>query len=520
MAKSRSFSIYLLKKGFDKANAMTVNHGLVDKTGSAKKLPRGSSLFIADNQPKDPWWKSYWGITENLEQVLKSAILFIHVKERWLALTFGHAYHNLKNESYEYDFGLRATLNAIDPDKIRATDILQPEDSKRERVQSPVASDLTFFDIDSDESVLRRLTGAVRSDLKSYFRNATGANNVRVSSPVDAGKIVSLCEKLLELYKKDDFKKDFPELQNIIPIKDPAVLNLLDTELTKALKNKKKELVLSVPDLLDHDKEVKFAYSGAHGSRTTYDSVKIDDYRSFLESRKIGSPTIQQLKHHKLNVKDENGQTVKSFSIYQSLLFECLLDGACYHLCEGNWFEIERDFVKKVKKEIDPFFTKNPILTECKDRLEADYNKKLDQNNNALKCLDTENISPPKQKQVEPCDIFTISNNAVNLIHIKISTRSSYLSHLFNQGVNSVELLRLEEESRKKLIKLVGKEFEDNIENGPYVVTFGIITHKPENDKSNALPIFSRVSLRRAIRSLKLMGIDCNVVLIADKVIR
>ncbi|WP_404399917.1 TIGR04141 family sporadically distributed protein [Idiomarina seosinensis] len=520
MAKSRSFSIYLLKQGFDKTNAMCAGHGLVDKTGHAKKLPLGTFLFIADNQPKEPWWKSYWGITDNLEQVLKSAILFIQVNNRWLALTFGHAYHNLKNESYEYDFGLRTTLNAIDPDKIRATDILQPEDAKRERIQSPIASDLTFFDIDSDESILRRLTGSVRSDLQPYFSNATGANNVRVTSNVDAGKIVKLCERLLGLYKKDDFKKDFPELQNIVPVKDPSLLSRLDTALTTALKNKKKELVLSVPDLLEHDKEVKFAYSGAHGPRTTYDNVKIDDYRNFLKSRKIESPSIQQLKHHKLNVKDENDQTVKSYSIYQSLLFECELKGVCYHLCEGNWFKIEKDFVNKVKKEIDPFFTKNSILTECNDRLEADYNNNLAKNNGALICLDTKNISPPKQKQVEPCDIFTISNNTVNLIHIKISTRSSSLSHLFNQGVNSVELLRLEEESRKKLIKLVGEKFENNIKNGPYIVTFGIITHKPESNKSNALPIFSRISLRRAIRSLKLMGIDCEVVLIADKVTR
>jgi len=147
MAKSRNFSIYLLKTGYNAQNALKEEHSLGEPLTSVELLPAGATLYIADNIPAEPWWKAYWGINNNLRQVLKGAIVFLPIDDRCVVLTFGHTYHNLKNEAYEYDFGLRTTLNAIDPKKIRSTDILQPEDAKRERIQSPVASDLTFFDI-------------------------------------------------------------------------------------------------------------------------------------------------------------------------------------------------------------------------------------------------------------------------------------------------------------------------------------------------------------------------------------
>ena len=154
---------------------------------------------------------------------MKGAIVFLPVKDRVFALTFGHTYHSLKEESYEYDFGLRTTLNVLDSEKIKSTDILQPENAKRERIQSPVGSNLTFFDFNKDESIIKRLTGAVKEEYKGILSNVTGANNLRVTSKVTSSEIVGLCEKVLDIYRKDDYKKTFPDVCNVSPIKDPKI---------------------------------------------------------------------------------------------------------------------------------------------------------------------------------------------------------------------------------------------------------------------------------------------------------
>jgi uncharacterized protein (TIGR04141 family) len=63
-SRSRPFSIYLLKQGFNAANALYEDHNL--KAVDAKELPQGACLYILDAKPKPPWWKDYFGIEEIL----------------------------------------------------------------------------------------------------------------------------------------------------------------------------------------------------------------------------------------------------------------------------------------------------------------------------------------------------------------------------------------------------------------------------------------------------------------------
>ena len=93
MSKSRSFSIYLLKEGFDETNALKDEHALDDAI-AGKDLPEGSTLFVLDNAPTPPWWKAYFGIQKDLKQALKGAVVFLPVNGRAFAITFGHVYHD------------------------------------------------------------------------------------------------------------------------------------------------------------------------------------------------------------------------------------------------------------------------------------------------------------------------------------------------------------------------------------------------------------------------------------------
>lgn len=518
--KSRNFSIYLLKRGYHAENALKDEHLLGEPCMDVENLPEGGTFYLADNTPTTPWWKAYWGLNRELKQAQKGALIFLPVSERCVALTYGHTYHNIKNEAYEYDFGLRTTLNAIDPNQIMSTDVFRPEDAKRERIQSPTASDLTFFDINSDESIIKRLAGAVRSELQPYFRHVTGANNIRISSKVVASDVTKLCSKLIEIYEKDEFKTAFPDIQNITPIKDPSIILHLDALLLDAFHAKSIDLVFTIPDILDPEIDVRFSFSGAHGSHKSFDSVFIGNYRDYLNSCGIDTVEIAQLLHHKLSIQDENGNTKQNYPIYDCMLFDCEFDGNHYHLCDGNWYRIERNYIRKLKEFLDPYFVDYPGLQECNEKREDNYNKAAAESNADFVCLDKSNISPTAQKPVEPCDLYTITGDIANLIHIKISTRSVALSHLFNQGTNAVELLRLNEEARDRLKDLVKPMQQAPIDNAKFAVTYGIITAKNKEKKSDALPIFSRISLRRSIQALKLMAINCQVVLIKDNVDR
>jgi uncharacterized protein (TIGR04141 family) len=128
------------------------------------------------------------------------------------------------------------TLSSLDPTKLKSTDTLEP--GARQRIQLPIESELTFFDFDRDSTVLRSLTGKVKDEFKELFKHATGASNLRISSDVQANGLVALCEKLLVLYQADDYITAFPEIQNIVPVRDPAQLDILNGHLLAALRGK------------------------------------------------------------------------------------------------------------------------------------------------------------------------------------------------------------------------------------------------------------------------------------------
>ncbi|MGT4071592.1 UNVERIFIED_CONTAM: TIGR04141 family sporadically distributed protein, partial [Aeromonas hydrophila] len=52
-----------------------------------------------------------------------SAIFLTRAGNRLFALSFGHGRHLLNPGCYEDRFGLRVTLNSVDPDMLRAVDV-------------------------------------------------------------------------------------------------------------------------------------------------------------------------------------------------------------------------------------------------------------------------------------------------------------------------------------------------------------------------------------------------------------
>lgn len=524
MAKSRGFSIYLLKEAFSADNALKDDHNLELIEEDNTNLPEGSVMYIADRPGNAPWWKNYWGIQQNLYQVQKGALVFLPVNNRWVVLTFGMTYHQLKDNAYEYDFGLRTTLNALDPAKIKSTDILQPENAKRQRIQSPTASSLNFFDIRHDESIIKKLTGSVKAEYNELFKNATGASSLRISSNRSADEITGLCSTLIEIYEKDDYVQSFPDIRNIEPVKDPDKIIQLNEKLMEAFAEAPVELVLSIPEIIDYSDTFKIKYSGAGRSNLEYSDVFISGYREYLQERNIEEiDDVNVFHRHSMSIQDENGQTIKQYNIYKSFLFDCEIDDETYHLCDGEWYFIETNFIQRLENALNPYFVNDHTFLHACDEVKEDaYNISVKDANPAVICLDKTSISPAGQRQVEPCDLISIIEDKVHLVHVKISTRSSSLSHLFNQGVNSVELLRMEETSRNKLKELVENDANicNLVDSGDFGVTYGIITKKAANRQSKNLPIFSRISLLRAVNALKMMGIPCSIFFIYDNIDR
>jgi uncharacterized protein (TIGR04141 family) len=290
-----------------------------------------------------------------------------------------------------------------------------------------------------------------------------------------------------------------------------------------AFKDAPVDLVLAIPEIIDYSKPFKVKFSGSGRSNKEYEDVYIGAYRDYLRETKTSIEDVNDFRRHKMQIIDENGYKIKEYTIYKSFLFDCEIDKEHFHLCDGEWYLIKTDLIQKLSDAINPYFVENhPLLPACVYKLESEYNQSIPNIYKNAFCLDGKNISINGQTMVEPCDILVEESGEVHLIHVKRSTRSSSLSHLFNQGANSVELLRKETESKEKLKELVGNnpELSELIDNEKFKVVYGIITNKAmnnSNDRSKNLPIFSRISLSRTLSYLKMMRIPCSVYLIPDE---
>lgn len=529
MTKSRFLSIYLLKSGYDHVTALRDDHRL-DASVEADALPPESTLFVSSASPHEPWWGTYLGVRSQLWQAFHGAILFLASGGRTFAITFGHVRHFLRERSYVQNFGLRVTLNAVDPERIKNTDVLEPGAARRQRPQMSVGSDITYFDIERDSTVLGSLTGRVKEAYQDVVGHVTGGQSLRCSTAASPDELTKLCRRILDIYERGDYKTSFPDLQAVVPVRDPEIVHALDERVVSAVRRRHSHLELGVPEIVDYGESVAFRFFGNGGSQI-YDDVSIDAYYEYLNEAEclINTLTIDDLKRQKLCLTSEDGrQKKRSHSVYRSLIFDTTLadNGRTYYLVEGKWYSVADDYSERLNQYLDRY-SAVVQLPAYSHKDEATYNADVG-STGSIVCLDKTNISPRGETQIEPCDLFYVDDHRAVLCHVKRWTRSSDFGHLVNQGVNAIRLLKDEEKAMGRMIGVISErsrgygqsEWQESLRRGVFKVQFAIISKKNPDGGASNLPIFSRITLRRGIRELRRMGVTVEFGFVQDDSIR
>lgn len=537
MSRTRQFSIFLLKEGFDSTNSLK-EHNHLDEEFPANSLPAESKLYVLDSPPYEPWWHEYFDVQKPILQASKGAIIFIPTQNRCFALSFGHVAHNLKDNSYEYDFGIRVTLNSLDPKKLKSADTVEPGAARRRRTQVPSAADLTFLDFDSNIEIIKSLTGQVKDELVEIFKSATGSTSLKIGLKNPPHELPTICNTLLNLYQSEEYLTNFPSIGKISPERDPDVTTPLDDLLLEKFKNHSEDIYLSIPDVVDYRDNICCKFHGKAGRSEIYPDVSLEALYEYLgDDFDYENLTLDELKSVSLILCDAEGRPTKTYSIYNAILADIDCHGRTFHMCEGSWYQIEQEYLKSLNDYLDLKIEATDLITYNHDEIndghrlysEENYNAAIPLNSVEYICLDQTNIAPTGTTKIEPCDLFAPQaydngENIAKLYHIKISTRSSSLSHLFNQGVNSAELILLEEQCRENLKALITEKIGQNslqqyhalIDQKKLKIIYAIITRKPIQNLSSNLPLFSKLSLRRCFRALDLMQLPCCLTYISD----
>ncbi len=318
---------------------------------------------------------------------------------------------------------------------------------------------------------------------------------------------------LSEFHESEAYKSDkrFAWIDNIYEIRDKAQKRGLDARLVKKLRgNDLTNAWLALPDIIDWQRAEGFSYANPT-PRFFAGDLHLKYFLESFRSRDVPLDALA-LKRSRVVCLDHNGDELERWSAYRCLYAEIETeDGNVFLLTNGHWYKLNREIVDEVNRWYDELEIDSTMMPAMKvGELEDAYNKRIGKPPQFRLFHGTPPIYLPANRgPIEFCDLAVFGEDGCDLIHVKRFGKSSKLSHLFYQGMNSARLLRISPEFRKALSKSIeddqslAKQLAEEPAQRKYRVVFAIASSSPSRLH---LPLFSKLSLRQALSELNGLG--------------
>lgn len=543
-APIQSLTCYLFKKEvttFENVFKIVDGNSLKDKFNlvpTKENITFEIKGYIEKDKPTPPSWISklspLFDFDDTIKNISNSFVFFVKVENRILAFTMGYAHHALNKTKIEYDFGLKVTLNEINYKSIRGVDVRKlSATSHQKREVSSADGIMRDFEFDFNEEFLNSLSGKAFDS--SFANSLVGKESLKLSVELKIDKIFEYSKKLLESYKKENYKENFAFIDNLKIIKDNTIWTTFKEDVKNAfISGDKSKILFAYPNITDFDfHNYKITYMQQNKQ---YTDINTDILFNFIAEKEIDLATIELDKIGIILLNDEN-IAMDRYDIWDYLSYEFEINKKKYIYSTNQVFEIEPTYFDSIIKEIDAYESNlidntinipsilywDEVNQKTKKRKEVvenegDYNLRFaSANTDKCICLDKKNFRnfpDRKNDQVEISDVVTINKEYICVKTYKSS--SSVLSHLFMQGIVSAELLIECKEYRKKIQSSVKHKFKSfiDIKNPQRTeITFVYaIAMKKDGRLSSNLPFFSKISLRQSIKNLTKMGFNVKLI--------
>lgn len=485
-----------------------------------------SQLYIKKEPPKKipPWTKLFTSssqVDENSFGASSSvgAVYVIRAHANTFILTFGTGFHLLKTEAIERDFGLKVTLNSVDPDKLRSLDKASYDHNPlNSRTQSTLDVDIFNLHLDSEMEMLYAITGS--SKVKEFGSHVTGRDAFTIAVEVDLNGLSRILKECINRYKAK-LPEKFGWVENINRVRDLDEIEILDLELDKLLAvGNISNFWLGEPEVVDWENQIGYSFD-LYAKTPRYVVLTFADYLDYLNGRVL---SVESIKNDVVHVNDSEYKSVKSWPVYRCLYAEIEFGSDQYILRNGLWYKVNNDFVKVVDEylsDLSVYHFSFPIYNHTR---EEDYNKSIANTYPEFCLMDKNNIKiGGAYDKLEHCDLI---KDGTDFIHVKYYRSSSTLSHLFAQGFLAAEAFVKDRGYRCELnpklpttIKLANPQARPEPKN--YRIVYAIATDK---NIPKELPFFSKVTLKNALKTLRaldykveLARIDVDPILLITK---
>jgi uncharacterized protein (TIGR04141 family) len=498
-----------------------------------------AKLFLKRGEEKPPSWEAFLKpgfprLSLPAARAL-SAVLILsktHSGARhWFACSFGAGRHLLNTARIQRNFGLKATLNAIyangnledDTRRIRSvTAKTVSQNTLHTKRQTDANSLFDVFGIDADADFLRNVSGKPCDE--SLGSIMTGADAVTLRIDGSIAWLGRLCLQMRELSAGDQYKEKFGWIDKVRFVTDKQLRKGVLDEVSSRIRSKNVEgLSLTIPEIID--------WEDVHHLEASWlpcqelDEVSIAHLISFLEENG-GLKDLEgvHLKDkYRLLAKDGTDQILGGGSLLNCIAGEIRFGGKTYILSDGEFFEIEPEFLTALNTEIGLIAESTVSMPQSLgNKKEEEYNEDAASSSDDYLLLDKQTVRiTSKTSPIEICDVLTANKQ---MIHVKRKLSSSSLSHLFSQGFVSGDLLVSSEDYRKECVQKINAAAEkrkpgneayrnkfnfiekDSVKPAEIEIVYAIVAKWNGRSLVESLPFFSKVNLRRLGRDLRKLG--------------
>jgi uncharacterized protein (TIGR04141 family) len=509
--KKQRLNVFLLKAG------VTINQALRDDVGGLNKhdiragLNFTGAIFTKGTPANPPSWQRFvqQGAASPLGLLLNqsaSGLILLKAVDRLFAVAFGFGRHWIDEAQIVRRFGMIVTLNVVHPDRIRSVDREEFDTIQRKtRSQTSTSSNIDSFGLNIQRDA-------------DFAAHVTGADNLILSVPVTFEQLGDKCAQALMQFGTNRYRERYAWIDNFNRITDPVKIAELDGRLVDELRTGAREnAFLTPPDTLDTQEHRGFLYPRERVGTELHQDLRIEEVLSLLDDpASIVLGDLKRWKIREFTVSEETPS--RQFSVYNASIYEVTQGTKLYVLSFGEWFEIAQDHVAAVNRLVAqiPDHEELNLISAQSGETEGSYNQRAAAaSEGELALLDANPVLyGGGRSSIEVCDLLS---SRMIFIHVKAKTKSSTLSHLFAQGLNSAQAFRDARFRQLALARCPPSHraiFRGEPRSSDFTITYAIITQAAGNLR-DALPFFSKQSLANAGEMLRNMGYQVRLKKIA-----
>ncbi|MFC0506665.1 DUF6119 family protein [Micromonospora costi] len=458
--------------------------------------------------------------------------LLLAVDERAYVLAYGTLGRFLVvREKFDPTFGVSFAVRALLPSEIRQVRRRMVGASGRvDRSLVPGGQPIWKYGIDKWGEIVGQVCGRTDNPNLTACRRTgkpvkvDGGEALHLPLSVDPDGLLADLREIDRVCRQESPLADLEFITQIrpVPANDPRLPDL-DDELDQRLGLTDPEnLALAVPGDLVGDIEHVASYrisvpkSGRAATRTT--ELDLPTILAHTNGALDGDRWTGLRTGRVILCADVAGkEAMTSAPVSRWLTAEVAVDDMHLLLHEDRWYEIGDRHREFLRQEIAQILDRpsDIVLPPWTSDLsnESAYNHEVAQRDPRFVLLDKKLLYTAQHPRgIEACDLLGPNGE---LIHVKRASGSSPLSHLFAQGVTSAEALRYEADARTAFLELVRRQARaSELTDGfrPRKVVYAIALKSGRTVTVDTLFTFAQVALYQAMKTLRIDGVDVEVV--------